>query len=74
MGNKNPNNLDIVALRELTLADLAEKEAEHRKELFNLRFQKVLAQTQNPMRIRKVRRDLARILTVAQMKKKAESC
>ncbi len=47
----------------MNIADLSEKEKELRKELFNLRFQKSLGQVQNPMRIREIRRDIARILT-----------
>jgi len=68
---KNPLIVQAKDLLELTLADLAAKEADCRKELFNLRFQKVLAQTKNPMRMRIVRRELARILTVANIKRNA---
>ncbi len=60
--------LDPKEIKELTVSDLSDKEKELRKELFNLRFQRTLGQMQNPMRIREVRRDLARILTIAKVK------
>ena len=51
-------------IRELPAADL-EKELENmKKELFNLRFQHVTGQLENPMRMKDVKRDIARIKTV----------
>jgi len=51
-------------LREMTIEELKEKEKELRKELFNLRFQKATGEIQNPNRIKQVKRDIARILTI----------
>ncbi len=51
-------------LREMTVEELKAKEKELRKELFNLRFQKATGEIQNPMRIKAVRKDIARILTI----------
>jgi large subunit ribosomal protein L29 len=51
-------------LRELTGEELKQKEMELRKELFNLRFRLATGEVENPMRIRAVRRDIARVLTV----------
>lgn len=51
-------------LRELSREDLLRKVDELRTELFNLRFQKAVGQLGNPMRIRQVRKDIARVLTV----------
>ncbi len=51
-------------LRGMTVDELRQEEANNRKELFNLNFQKVTGELENPMRIRQVRRDIARILTV----------
>lgn len=51
-------------LRELTEDELKQKEMEFRKELFNLRFRLATGEVENPMRIRAVRRDIARVLTV----------
>ncbi len=51
-------------LADLTREELSQKEAELRDELFKLRFRKATTQLENPMRIRALRRDLARIKTV----------
>jgi large subunit ribosomal protein L29 len=58
-------------LADLELDDLVEKEKAFRKELFNLRFQKTLGQVKNIMRIRTVRRDIARVLTYVKIKRSA---
>ncbi len=60
--------LDPKELNDLTVSDLSDKEKELRKELFNLRFQSELGQMQNPMQIRSVRRDIARVLTFIKVK------
>ena len=44
--------------------ELAGKLAELKEELFNLRFQMATRQLENPMRIREVRKNIARIKTV----------
>jgi large subunit ribosomal protein L29 len=51
-------------LREFSDAELQSKLAELKEELFNLRFQMVTGQLENPMRIREVRRDIARVKTI----------
>jgi large subunit ribosomal protein L29 len=43
-----------------------------KKELFNLRLQQVSGQLENPLRIRAVRRSIARIKTVMNQAAKAE--
>jgi len=55
-------------LRELILDDLRHKEDELAEQLFALRLQKVTGQLDNPAKLRNVRRDLARVLTVANEK------
>ena len=57
-------------LRAMTVEELKQEEANLRKELFNLRFQKVTGEIENPMRIRVVRKDIARVLTVINEKLK----
>jgi len=57
------------ALRELTLDELAKKETDMRKELFNLRFQQATGEIENPMRIRSIKKDIARVLTLMTEKK-----
>ena len=56
-------------LRENAIEELARKEQDLRRELFNLRFQQATGEIENPMRIRAIKKDIARILTVAREKK-----
>ncbi len=51
-------------LRELTDAELEQKSREFKEELFNLRFQNAAAELNNPLRIREVKRIIARIKTI----------
>lgn len=66
--------LDLKELRQLSREELAEKEKQLSQELFNLRFQFGTGRLENPMHIRKTKRDIARIKTVLrQMKDAAET-
>lgn len=51
-------------LRELPDEELREQLAEQKEELFGLRFQNVTGQLDNPRRLKQVKRDIARIMTV----------
>jgi large subunit ribosomal protein L29 len=51
-------------LIELTTAEIEQKLAQYKEELFNLRFQKATGQLDNPARLRQVRKDIARCKTV----------
>ena len=51
-------------IRELSSTELAEKLSDLKSELFNLRFQHAINQLVNPMRIKAVKKDIARIKTV----------
>ncbi|HOJ76591.1 MAG TPA: 50S ribosomal protein L29 [Bacillota bacterium] len=51
-------------LREMTPDELQTKLTSLKEELFNLRFQVATGQLDNPMRIRDVRKNIARILTI----------
>ncbi len=53
------------ALRGNSVDDLTAKEKDIREELFNLRFQKKVGQIENPVKLRTLRKDLARVLTVS---------
>ena len=59
-------------LREQTAEELRDKEKELAGQLFALRLQKVTGQLDNPAKLRNVRRDLARVLTVANEKAAGE--
>lgn len=52
------------ALRDLTEEELKRKLGDLKEELFNLRFQAATGQLDNPMRIRQVRRNFARVKTI----------
>jgi large subunit ribosomal protein L29 len=54
----------VAELRELPDDQLIERLESNKEELFNLRFQLATGQLDNPMRIKAVRHDVARILTV----------
>lgn len=51
-------------IRELSAADLDTKLADLKEELFNLRFQMATGQCENPMKIRDVKKSIARIKTI----------
>ena len=52
-------------LRVMTEDQLSDEALKLKKERFNLRFQKASGQLQDTARVRVVRRDIARVLTVA---------
>ena len=54
----------VYEIRNLSTAELTEKVAGLKEELFNLRFQLATGQLENPMRIREVKKTIARIKTV----------
>ncbi len=58
------NRMQIKEIRELSTAEMVEKEKEYKKELFNLRFQLATGQLENTARLRQVRKTIARIKTV----------
>jgi large subunit ribosomal protein L29 len=61
-----PNAAD---LRAMTIDQLDDELLKLKKEQFNLRFQKATGQLENTARVRQVRRDIARVKTVAQQKR-----
>jgi large subunit ribosomal protein L29 len=52
----------------MTLDQLDDQLAKLKKEQFNLRFQRASGQLENTARVRQVRRDIARVKTVARSK------
>jgi large subunit ribosomal protein L29 len=58
-------------LADLDADELAAKLAEAKEELFNLRFQNVTGQLDDPHRLREVRKDIARIFTVIRQRELA---
>ena len=53
-------------LTDLTADELRQKEAGLQEELFKLRLRQATSQVENPMRIRQLRRDIARVRTAVQ--------
>lgn len=51
-------------IRALSDEELEKKLEDLKTELFNLRFQAATGQLENPMRIRAIRKDIARIKTI----------
>ncbi|MGN1114903.1 MAG: 50S ribosomal protein L29 [Oscillospiraceae bacterium] len=50
-------------LNDLSISELEEKLAALKEELFNLRFQHSVNQLENPMRLKEVKKDIARVKT-----------
>ena len=51
-------------IRDLSAAELQRRMDELKTELFNLRFQLATGQLDNPMQIKRVRKDIARVQTI----------
>jgi large subunit ribosomal protein L29 len=58
-------------VREMGNDELQAKEKELQEQLFRLRVQKSLGQLDNPVKVREVRRDIARVKTVIKQKQVA---
>ena len=56
--------MKIEKIRTLSPAELQNEETRLKKELFNLRFQNVTGQLENPQQMKELRRDIARVKTV----------
>jgi large subunit ribosomal protein L29 len=57
--------MKVKDVKDMTQQELDRKLTELKGELFNLRFQLATGQLENPMRIREIRRSIARVKTVA---------
>jgi large subunit ribosomal protein L29 len=55
--------------RQMTVDQLDDELVKLKKEQFNLRFQRATGQLENTARVRQVRRDIARVATVAAEKR-----
>lgn len=59
-------------IRDLSVAELNEKLNELSQELFNLRFQHAVNQLDNPLRMKAVKKDIARVKTIISEKQSAD--
>ena len=60
-------------LRELTNEEIQQKLNDLKEEMFNLRFQKSLNRLENQMRIKVVKKDIARLLTLMTERQQSET-
>ena len=56
--------MKVNEIRELNSEEQKEKLASLKEELFNLRFQHATGQLENPMRIKEVKKSIARLKTI----------
>ncbi|MEE0741309.1 MAG: 50S ribosomal protein L29 [Emergencia sp.] len=60
--------MELKKMREMTDVELAAELEKMKKELFNLRFQHVTGQLENPVKMREVKRNIARVKTIMREK------
>jgi large subunit ribosomal protein L29 len=63
--------MKAVDIRAMTIDQIDDEVLKLKKEQFNLRFQRATGQLENTARVREVRRDIARLKTIAQTKRPA---
>ena len=60
--------MELKKMREMTEVELAAELEKMKKELFNLRFLHVTGQLENPVKMREVKRNIARVKTIMREK------
>lgn len=60
--------MELNKIREMTDVELSAELSKMKQELFNLRFQHVTGQLENPVRMREVKKDIARVKTIIREK------
>ena len=65
--------MELKRMREMTEVELNNELAKMKKELFNLRFQHVTGQLENPVKMREVKREIARVKTIIREKELAKA-
>lgn len=63
--------MKIADVRAMTKDQIKDEVLKLKKEQFNLRFQRATGQLENTARVRQVRRDIARVKTIAAQKRQA---
>jgi len=63
--------MKINELRDKSIDELNTRERDLREQLFKLRFQRATGRMENPMKIRDVRREIARIKTLINERSRA---
>ena len=65
--------MELKKMRELTEVELNTELSKMKKELFNLRFQHATGQLENPVKMREVKREIARVKTIIREKELAKA-
>ena len=65
--------MELNKIREMSEAELNAELNKMKKDLFNLRFQHVTGQLENPILLRQTRRDIARVKTIIREKEIARA-
>ncbi len=65
--------MELNKIREMSEAELNAELTKMKKDLFNLRFQHVTGQLENPLLLRETRRDIARVKTIIREKEIARA-
>ena len=65
--------MEMKKFRQMTDVELSSELDKMKKELFNLRFQHVTGQLENPVKMREVKRDIARVKTIIREKEMAKA-
>ena len=60
--------MELKKIREMSEAELNAELNKMKKDLFNLRFQHVTGQLENPVKMREVKRNIARVKTIIREK------
>ena len=64
--------MELKKMREMSEAELNAELLKMKKDLFNLRFQHVTGQLENPVKMRETKRDIARVTTIIREKELAK--
>ena len=56
--------MELKKMREMTVVELNNELSKMKKELFNLRFQHTTGQLENPVQMRDLKKDIARVKTI----------
>ena len=65
--------MELKKMREMSEEELNAELLKMKKDLFNLRFQHVTGQLENPVKMRETKRDIARVKTIIREKELAKA-
>lgn len=65
--------MELKKMREMSEVELNAELVKMKKDLFNLRFQHVTGQLENPIKMRETKKDIARVKTIIREKELAKA-